>query len=237
VKRSALTIIITACIFFLTIFQVFAADDSPVLSGMISDVDGKGVEGASVFVYTGPDIRRPADFISGRTGKDGRFRLVLPPGKYWVVARLKKTEGYGPLMPGDKHSGEPRVLEVVPHPNIESDFTVADIKEAALMKSKTRDDFIKIKGRILDEQGVPVKAGYVIANKSEKKTDMPDYLSVWTDDEGHYMIYLPRGKYYMGAASHFPPGKGGRADRTMFFDADMLDLDIILRPEADALSN
>lgn len=235
-KRSALVIILAACI-SLTVCPVFAADDSPVLSGMISDVAGKGVEGASVFVYTGPDIRRPADFISGRTGRDGRFRLVLPPGKYWVVARLKKTEGYGPLMPGDKHSGEPRVLEVVPHPNIEADFTVADIREAALIRYKTRDDFIRIKGRVLDEQGLPVKAGYVIANKSEKKTDMPDYLSGWTDDEGHYMIYLPRGKYYLGAASVFPPGKGVLVDRAVFFDADMPGLDITLRPEAGALSN
>lgn len=219
------------------ICRVFAADDGQVLSGLISGVDGKAVEGASVFVYAGPDIRRPADFISGRTGKDGRFRLVLPPGKYWVVARSKKTEGYGPLMPGDKHSGEPRALEMLPHTNIEADFTVADIMEAARVKSKPGDGFVKIKGRVLDAQGVPVKTGYVLANKTEKKPDMPDYISGWTDEEGHYMIYLPRGKYYVGAASHFPPGKGVRADRPVLFDTDMPALDITLRPEADALGN
>ena len=229
-------LIAIACV-LLMMGEVFAAEDSPVLSGMISDIYGKGVEGASVFIYNGPDIRRPADFISGRTGKDGRYRLVLPPGRYWVVARLKKTEGYGPLLQGDKHSGEPRVLEIVPLSSLQSDFTVSDIKEATLVKSKSRDDFIKIRGRILDEHGVPVKAGYVIANKSEKKPDMPDYLSGWAEPDGHYLIYLPRGKYYMGAVSQFPPGKGVRADRAVFFDADTTDLDFIIKPEERALGN
>ncbi len=49
---------------------------------------GRGIAGALVEAYTQPDLNPgvpPA--AEGPTGEDGRFRLDLPPGRYWLWAR------------------------------------------------------------------------------------------------------------------------------------------------------
>jgi hypothetical protein len=182
-----------------------ASTEKPsALKGMVSDVDGRAVQGAKVFVYDSTDVRRSANFISAGSDKEGFFRMVLPPGKYWVVARLKKTDDYGPLMPGDKHSGESAEIEVASGGEVALDFIVADLKETIKAKAKTRERPVKIGGRIVDRDGTPVTGAYAIAQSNEKITGIPDYLSAWVDDEGRYTLYLPKGTYYFGAAYTFP---------------------------------
>jgi len=205
------------------------AEEKSVLKGRVLDIEEKPVESAEIFIYNSPDVRRPADFMSARTDKEGRFSVDLPIGKYWAVARLRKgTERYGPLMPGDKHSGEPVEIYLTPNSEIEKDFTVVDIREVTRLKKKIREDYIKIKGRILDKNSSPVKMVYAIANKNKVITGMPDYLSAWTDDEGYYTLYIPRGKYYIGYATAFPPAKDYNINREVVFEADKIDLDIII---------
>ena len=63
------------------------AEEKPVLKGKVSDREGKAVVGAMVFVYDSPYVKRSADFISAATDTDGLFRMVLPPGRDWLVAR------------------------------------------------------------------------------------------------------------------------------------------------------
>lgn len=208
---------------------VTMAEEKSVLKGRVLDTEEKPVEGAEIFIYGSPDVRRPADFMSARTDKEGLFSVVLPIGKYWAVARLRKgTERYGPLMPGDKHSGEPVEIDITPNSEIEKDFTVVDIREVTRLKKKIREDYIKIKGRILDKNGFPVKMVYAIANKNKVIAEMPDYLSAWTDDEGYYTLYIPRGKYYIGYATVFPPAKDYNINREVVLEADKIDLDIII---------
>ncbi len=191
---------------FLLISAALAADKG-ILMGKIYDVEGRPVKGANVFVYNSPDVRRPADFISGHTDDSGVYSVVLPPGKYWVVARLKRSGGYGPLMPGDKHSGDPQDIDLTKGGTVETDFKIADIKEAALMRARKRENCIKITGRITDEKGAPLKAAYAFAGKDRRISGIPAYLSAWADGEGRFTLYVPRGKYYIGAATAFPPGK------------------------------
>jgi hypothetical protein len=203
------------------------AEEKPVLEGRVLDMEGRAVEGAMVFVYDSPSVKGPADFISARTEKDGLFRMVLPPGRYWLVARLKKTEGYGPLMPGDKHSGEPVEVELPPGGEVERDFVVGDLRDAIKIKEKTREGPVKISGRIIDEKGSPVREAYVLANRNEKVTGIPDYVSAWVDHEGRYTLYIPRGRYYMGSAVTFPPGQDHFMNGEMTFDVDKSDVDIV----------
>lgn len=185
--------------------NVMAASEAPsVLKGRVYDVDGLVVQGARVFVYDSADVRRSANFISAGSDKDGFYLLVLSPGRYWVVARLKKTEDFGPLMPGDKHSGEAAELEVAFRGEATMDFIVADLKDAIKAKVKTRERPVKIGGRIVDRDGKPVTGAYAIAQSNEKITGIPDYMSAWVDDEGRYTLYLPKGTYYLGAAYTFP---------------------------------
>lgn len=190
----------------LTLAPNAMAAETSVLKGRVLDVDGKPVEGAEIFIYDSTNTRRPADFISQKTGKDGRTQIVLPTGNYWAVARVKKDERYGPLMLGDRHSGEPTELELTPGKESENDFVVADIRDVGRKKQTVRDNVLKLKGRVLDKQGIPVPNAYVFAHKHKEVEQLPDYLSAWTDDDGNYTLYLPAGeKYFMGVAREFPP--------------------------------
>lgn len=208
-------------------YSTALAEGGSVLKGSILNVEGKAVEGAGVFVYDSPDVRRPANFISARTAKDGMFRMLLPPGRYWVVARLKKTEGYGPLMPGDKHSGEPGEIELSPDGEVNMDFIVADLREAVKIKTRSREGTVTISGKIIDENGSPVRKAYAIANRNEKISGVPDYLSAWVDDSGHFMLYIPKGKYYIGSAVVFPPAEDYFISGEMTIEGDKPDMDIV----------
>lgn len=208
-------------------YSTALAEEKSILKGRVSYVEGQAVEGAMVFVYDSPDVRRQADFISARTDKDGLFRMVLPSGRYWLIARLKKTEGFGPLMPGDKHSGEPGEIELASDSEVDMDFIVADLKEAIKIKTKAREGPVKISGRIIDENGSPVRRAYAFANRNEKISGIPDYLSAWVDNEGRYTLYIPRGRYYIGGAVTFPPGQNYFMNGEMTIDVDKPDVDIV----------
>jgi len=204
------------------------AEERALLKGRVLDIRAMPVNGAEVFIYDSPDVRRPADFISAGTGQDGTFQIDLPPGIYWAVARLRSEEQYGPLMPGDKHSGDPVEMELAPGEEFEYDFTVVDIRETARLKIKTREDYIRIKGRVLDTHDKPVEKVYVIANKDKECPVIPDYLSAWTGNDGDYTIYIPRGRYYIGYATSFPPDQECTIYSEAVFDADEVDFVIII---------
>lgn len=175
------------------------------LRGKIIDAAGQTVQGAEVFIYDTANTRRPADFITAKTDRDGRYSIQLPEGKYWAVARVRQVEKYGPLSPGAKHSGEPLAIEGTPDGIAEQDFVVADIREVARGQRKSNDEFIRVTGRVVDLDGKPVKSAYVIAGKTPTPGFLPDYLSAWTDESGSYSLYLPAGSYYLGATKDFPP--------------------------------
>jgi hypothetical protein len=208
--------------------SISRAEERALLKGTVLDIKAMPVEGAEIFIYDSPDVRRPADFISAGTGKDGTFQLDLPAGIYWAVARLRSGDQFGPLMPGDKHSGDPVEIELAPGEELEHDFTVVDIRETARLKRKTREDYIRIKGRVLDTHNNPVEKVYVIANKDKECPLIPDYLSAWTDNKGHYILYIPRGRYYIGYATSFPPNQDYRIYSEAVFDADEVDFVIII---------
>jgi hypothetical protein len=197
-----------------------------VFKGSVNDVNGMAAGGTNIFIYNSSEVRRQADFIAN-TGNDGRFNIAMPSGKFWAVARLKRSDGYGPLMSGDKHSGEPVEIELVSGAELEVDFIIRDLNEAMRVRRKTREDIIKIEGRIIDINGKPVHMAYAIANRDEKVAVAPDYLSSWTDAEGRFMLYLPRGKYYLGYAFKFPPGQNFVKVGEMLLEADRSSLDIV----------
>ncbi len=203
------------------------------LQGKVIDADGTSVQGARVFAYDNPDIRRPGNYISAPTDQAGAYRLVLVPGRYWIVARMKSEDRYGPLKAGDRHSGEPFEIEIAEGQELSRDFTIFDLKEARKIQTRDRETtVVKVSGRIVDQKGVPVTKAYVIANRTGGRPEIPDYISAWADGQGRYALFVPAGKYYMGAAFAFPP------DRSTFFlknrvtiGADRPDLDIVIKPK------
>lgn len=59
-------------------------------AGLISDSDGKPVEGARVHVYDHVQMSERPKFVSEKTGPDGRFQILLPAGgTYYLAARDK----------------------------------------------------------------------------------------------------------------------------------------------------
>lgn len=178
-----------------------------VMRGKVADGDGRPVEGAEIYIYDSARIRRPADFITPKTDGSGQFRIELPVReRYWVVARVRKGDQFGPLMPGDKHSGEPVEIEPGDRKELERDFVVAGIQDVSLKKQKTRADFVRVKGRVIDKNGLPMQKVFVFASRSKTVAQLPDYISAWTDGAGMYRLYLPEGEYYLGIASEFSSG-------------------------------
>ena len=204
-KRMSLyrALLIARCILVLSL-NGFAAETSR-LKGTVLDSEGRPAEGAKLFVYGSSNVRKPADFISPMSGSDGRILMILPAGKYWVVARLKKDGNYGPLMPGDKHSGEPVEIEMEAGRDAEASFVVADIREVGQKKRADTADAVRLSGRVVDAQGNPVANAYVFAHRAKDVDYVPDYISPWTDETGKYSLSIPAtGRYFVGSVRQFP---------------------------------
>lgn len=202
--RACVRIVLVAVVS--TLFCAFpaVAIEPRLLKGKVSDIEGRPMEGAKLFLYDSPNVRSPAQFISSLSDSAGQLQVVLPPGKYWVVARFKSDGKYGPLMPGDKHSGEPLEVDMTVS-GAEADFVVADIRELGQKKRANATEALRLKGRVIDTQGAPVAQAVVFANRSKEFSDLPDFISAWTGDDGGYEVYLPPGvTYYVGVSRQFP---------------------------------
>jgi hypothetical protein len=178
------------------------------LQGTISDESGQPVAAAELFVYDSPKTRRPADYISPRTGADGRYVLNLPPGKYWGVARVRHSEKYGPLLSGDLHSGEPKEVDLAAGDH-ELDFMVADIRDLARAKEKRLGSMPRVTGRVLSNEGRPVASAFLSVWAAADATKLPVMVSAWTEPNGEYSIFLPPGSYAVAASTTFPPPISG----------------------------
>lgn len=185
-----------------------AAGGNFTLQGKITSLTGEAVADAEVYLYASRNTRRPADFISPKSSDAGSYRMVLPAGDYWAIARVKKGERFGPLMPGDRHSGEP--VKVVPEDETELtvNFTVADMQEYAQRREKGREELVEITGRLTGSDGKALAGSYAYARTGRLAATLPDYFSAWSDENGRYRLKLPPGRYYLGSAREFPPPAG-----------------------------
>lgn len=179
--------------------------EAALIRGRVVDVDGRPLAGVKLFVYDSANVRRPATFISPPSAADGTAVITVPPGIYRVVARVKADESYGPLMPGDKHSGEPAVMDLTTEAELEQGFTVADIRDLGRRRQTIAVDSVRLSGRILDSDGKPVANAYVFASATRDASRIPDFISAWTGADGSYALIVPAGrKHYVGSATRFP---------------------------------
>ncbi len=198
------TLYVSIIVFFSILIAGFALAENRLLQGTVLDETGKPVAGAELFVYDSLKTKRPADFISPKTGPDGKFSMNVPVGKYWVIARLRQGEKFGPLLSGGLHSGEPLEIDLTEAlQNV--NFTVGDIRDLARAKEKRRSDMVSLSGRILDQAGMPVVSATVCVWREPLTDRLPDIVSAWTEAGGDYTLYLPPGRYSIAAATSFPP--------------------------------
>lgn len=204
------------------------ADDTFTLQGVISGIAGGPVKDAELYIYGTANTRRPADFISPKTGSSGAYRMILPKAVYWGVARIKKGERYGPLMPGDRHSGEPVRIDPETDTVLTLDFTVADMQELAQKREKGRAELIEVSGS-LTRDGKAVADAYVYAKTGKIALVPPEYFSNWTDESGSFSIKLPPGHYHIGFDTEFPPAASGESIQEIDVTAGKLPVAIHLQ--------
>ena len=218
-------------------FVLFGASPCPAetkdveLRGRVIDIMTQPVAGAEVYLYDSRQVKRPADFISQKTKTDGAYRLTVPPGVYWAVAIVRQTDSsFGPLQVGDKHSGEPLILDLKDKKIKEMDFTVMDLRDAVRHSRKRGEELFEIQGRILDTDENPVAMAYVLADSSSTPaTDIPQYLSAWTDIEGNYTMFLPAGEFYLGTSTLMPPPPKEELSHFIEVVGDMQGVDLVLQ--------
>ena len=229
-KSVSLIFLLCLGIFLLSLGNIpVGATENGILSGRVVDVNHNPVTGVEVFVYNHNNTRRPADFISPPSNENGEYKITLPPGSYWTVARLRLgKERFGPLLPGDKHSGAPLEVDIAPGENVEEEYVVADLEETSQLAVKFDTTFIRIEGVVLDQKGLPVENAYVIANRNPTMKRIPDYISTWTDKSGGYTLFLSPGEYYFGHAVEFPPELKMVNLKKVIVDSDTNNINIVI---------
>jgi hypothetical protein len=188
-------------------FSSSAAETVPdiVIKGRITSLAGEPAPDAEVYLYATTNSRRPADFISPKADNSGAYRMVVPKKAYWAVARVKKGGRYGPLMPGDRHSGEPTAINPEGETELTIDFTVADMQELAQKRQKWREELVEITGVVTGADGAGLPDSYVFARTGQQRATLPEFFSGWTDETGKYRLKLPPGRYFLGIGRTFPP--------------------------------
>lgn len=226
---SVFLVLLMTAISATTGFAEVGERENGTLGGQVMDVDERPVTNAEVYVYTNSNTRRPADFISAPTGSSGLYQVTLPPGTYWAVARLRKgDERFGPLLPGDKHSGAPLEIEIRAGETWEEDFIVSDLEESSKLAVKYNTSFVRVEGQLLNGKGEPVADAYAFANRTEGTKRIPEYISAWTGSEGRYTLFLPPGTYYFGHAREFPPGRESGPLQKVEIDKSAKNINIII---------
>ncbi len=166
------------------------------------------LERSYLYVYKDPGkgFKGPGYFI--QPVAKGQFRLNLPPGDYYLLARKRERGGqFGPIEIGDYFNfyyGNPihvtagQVREV----KIETITRLSMLEEDVV-------DFQGVRGQVVNSAGEAQAGLYVFAYRQSEMTGSPDYFSAPTDQKGFFELALPDGgPYYLLARQAF----GGPAE-------------------------
>lgn len=226
-NRVIIVVSMVLALAFSAVSLCWAADFT--LRGVISDVEGRPVARAEVALYRGKNVKKPAEFSSSPTAADGIYSVTVPAGQYWAVAVLRKGgKRFGPLDLGDKHSGEAVEVMIDPDSELTHDFIIMDLREAAKQNQKKNMDVVRLSGRIVDQEGKPVAMAYVLADSGQQFKEMPTYLSAWSDESGGYLLLVPKGRLYLGAAMVYPPDPKQALGKEVNLEKDMDGIDLVV---------
>lgn len=173
------------------------------LSGEIS-FQGEPLEKTYLYVYkkTDSNFKGPAWFI--QPVARGKFRMSLPPGDYWLLARKRQKGGqYGPIEIGDYFNyyyGNPVHLEA----NQVKDIQLETITRLSMLEEDPDAVFSGVTGSVVGADGKPAAGLRVFAYRSETMTGTPAYISPATDPAGHFRLAIPEtGTYWLLARQVF----------------------------------
>lgn len=174
---------------------------------------GKPLSGAYVYVYLedAAGLRGPSYGEAVATDADGRFRVELPAGSYYLAAR-KRADGarFGELQPGDLNGdfaanpvrlaiGQTRQLPDWSLTPVDAKVRAERFRQGRFAYSATG-----LAGRAVDEQGRPAAGIYVYAYLDSRMVGKPSYISAPTGADGRFRVNLGEaGRYYIGARSTY----------------------------------
>jgi hypothetical protein len=164
---------------------------------------GEPLEKAYLYIYKDPgkNFKGPGYFI--QPVARGDFRLNLPPGDYYLLARKRLQGGqFGPIQIGDYFNyyfGNPVHIEAgqLREVRIETVTRLSMLEEEVV-------ELQGVSGQVVDETGKPGAGLYVFAYRHAEMTGNPDFFSAPTGPDGRFDIALPdSGPFYLLARQAF----------------------------------
>jgi hypothetical protein len=180
------------------------------IKGSLSFQD-EPLEKAYLYVYK--DVSRgfkgPGYFV--QPVAKGDFRLRLPPGEYYLLARKRVKGGqFGPIEIGDYFNyyyGNPVKIEA----GRIKDVRLETITRMPMLEEGEAAPFRGLRGVVKASDGQPIAGLHVFAYQRPEMTGNPDYFSAPTGADGKFALALPGvGPYYLLARESFggPAGDG-----------------------------
>jgi hypothetical protein len=165
---------------------------------------GEPLERAYLYVYKDPSrgFKGPGYFI--QPVARGRFRLNLPPGDYYLLARKRRQGGqFGPIEIGDYFNyyyGNPVTVRA----GEAREVKIEAITRLSMLEADAAVAFSGISGVVTSAEGQPQAGMVVFAYRSPEMTGSPDHFSPATGSDGRFELELPDdGDYYLLARQHF----------------------------------
>jgi hypothetical protein len=162
------------------------------------------LERAYLYVYQEADkgFKGPGYLI--QPVEKGRFRINLPPGSYWLLARKRVRGGqFGPIETGDYFNYYPGNPVTIAAGEVR-DVRIETITRLSMLEDDPQAVFVGVRGRILDSRGQPVARLHVFAYRNPEMTGSPDFFSAPSGADGHFEVALPAGgPYYLLARQEF----------------------------------
>ncbi|RJR22590.1 MAG: carboxypeptidase regulatory-like domain-containing protein [Nitrospiraceae bacterium] len=189
--------------------QIMIKDGGPMSRGMVVFFD------AASGPAPDPDrfVRIPDQITD--LDEEGKFRILLPAGKYYMGA-IKRMSGepVGPPLDNDyfliKRDKDGNAVAY----NIEKDKeqSTGVVAEAEPFKRKMTEGASGISGIIVDMAGDPVERAIVFAYINDTMTGLPPFASYRTGPDGKYIITMDKGGiYYLRVRDVYgggPPAEG-----------------------------
>jgi len=173
------------------------------LRGEISFQDAP-LERAYLYVYQDADkgFKGPGYLI--QPVEKGRFRVNLPPGQYWLLARKRLRGGqFGPIETGDYFNYYPGNPVTVSAGQVR-EVKIETITRLSMLEDDPNAPFNGVRGTVVDAAGKPVARLHVFAYRQPEMTGTPEFFSAPTGVDGKFELALPEGgPFYLLARQEF----------------------------------
>ena len=182
----------------------------PGIRGEISFQDAP-LERAYLYIYQDAEkgFKGPGYLI--QPVEKGSFRVNLPPGKYWLLARKRLRGGqFGPIETGDYFNYYPGNPVTVAAGEVR-EVKIETITRLSMLEDDPHAPFVGVRGKILDASGKPAARLHVFAYRQAEMTGTPEFFSAPTGADGKFELALPEGgPFYLLARQEFGGPAGER---------------------------